>query len=349
MKLITAILSLILLLVACQKNPTANYWSKSPTEYTWTSDTLEISGVDQILMSAIWGNSPNSIFVTGISSSPRATVFHFDGNNWSEIASQGGAVTDSVSLRAVFGFSGNDVWFGGENLYVETTQISEVEKDSAIILHYNGVGWERIPIYGRGEGGLNIANIWGSNPSDIWFAGYSADIYRWNGSSIERVHLPDEISSTRSYANWVTGNSGKEVYFSLATYELNYRRNQLWRFANSTWEKLTEPDIKLLQIWMSPDNTLFKRGGAGSFLEYFDGSNWVYAGLPASSGVTGPGDNFLMAFDWRGRVYSYKYKDRQEIEALRLDGIEYKAIWYDGFEAFLLAWQDGKSIVFHGK
>lgn len=350
MKLISAILALILLLVACQKNPTANYWSKSPTEYTWTSDTLEISGVDQTLMSAIWGNSPNNIFVTGFNSSSRASVFIFDGKSWSEIASQGGAVTDSISIEAVYGFSGHDVWFGGANLYLDTTPTSEIEKDSAVVLHYNGIAWQRIPINGRGEGGVSIASIWGANPSDIWFAGYSAEIYHWNGSSVKRILLPENIDipypGSRSTPSWVTGIGGEVVYFSIARFELDYRRNELWRLTNNKWKKLTEPDIKLRQIWMSPDRTLYRWG---SLLEIFDGSDWTRTRLPGLSGVSGPGDNALIAPDWRGRVYSYKYEVLQEIEALRLEDLDYSAVWYDGFEAFVLAWQNGKTVVFHGK
>lgn len=343
-------LLIALALTGCQSSPTEGNDFKSPRDYTWTADTLQFEEGWQTLMSSIWGSSAQDIYITGWNSSSSGSIYHFDGVQWEVAPFHEGAIDGAIHLKAVYGFGPNDVWFGGEEFYTDFSQSPAVDRDTAVVIHFNGVSWEQMTIHGRGERGVNIANIWGASPSDVWFAGYNAEVYHWNGDSIYRVPFSENIETGEgSMANWVTGNSSEEAYFTVGRRETGFPQSQLWRYANNTWEKLTEPGNDFNHIWMSPDNTLFAVGGDQ---RYFNGSDWTYTGFHSSYGINGPGDDNLMVNNPRDkRVYHHDGIDWQEIEELHFTDLSYvnDGIWYDGKEAFVVGWLGSKTVVFHGK
>ena len=97
-------------------------WFTSPEElepgrrdYVWTADTLVLEMSD---FQSIWGSSPADVWVGTFRNGEN---FHYDGETWIEHNEIG------TSGYALYGFSEDDVWIGG---------------DDGRIWHYDGSKWE---------------------------------------------------------------------------------------------------------------------------------------------------------------------------------------------------------------
>ncbi|OJY31501.1 MAG: hypothetical protein BGO98_15815 [Myxococcales bacterium 68-20] len=82
-------------------------------------------------------------------------ILHYDGATWHTESSG-----TNVTLRAIFGFSSNDIWAAG---------------DEGTVLHFDGKSWSRISV-GTYDGALRA--IWGSAPDDVWIGGAQA-MFHW--------------------------------------------------------------------------------------------------------------------------------------------------------------------------
>ncbi|HEX2926551.1 MAG TPA: hypothetical protein VHP38_09900 [Ruminiclostridium sp.] len=137
-------------LLSCKNDPMSPVTEDNPgrRDYTWTVDTLDMP-VNQI--HSIWGSSPNDIWACGPAGDESKWFQHYDGEKWTPY-------NISYSGNTLFGFSRNDVWMGcgdGE------------------IWHYDGTGWKRNYTYkaDNGRNLLEVQNIWGSRPDDVYACG----------------------------------------------------------------------------------------------------------------------------------------------------------------------------------
>ena len=71
----------------------------------WTVDTVKIPFND---LGQLWANSSNDIWAVGSGGGLDQTIWHFNGIKWST-----DGVSRPIAPITVFGFSSNDVWFGG--------------------------------------------------------------------------------------------------------------------------------------------------------------------------------------------------------------------------------------------
>jgi hypothetical protein len=76
-------------------------------------------------------------------------ITRFNGTNWTGESS---GVTET--LTAVWGDADDNYWVVGWN---------------AVILHYNGTEWQRIPIGFSDDVGFEA--VWGSGGNDVWIGG----------------------------------------------------------------------------------------------------------------------------------------------------------------------------------
>jgi hypothetical protein len=109
-------------------------------------------------LNAVWGTRPDDVFaVGGVDGGPGYVILHYDGSSWSSMAADD-------SRRSVL----LDVWgTSGSNVYAVGAYRDAAEQSHAIVLHFDGVAWEEVPV------GIDefLWSTWSGAPDDYYVAG----------------------------------------------------------------------------------------------------------------------------------------------------------------------------------
>ena len=168
-------LCLSLLTLTCRKSSPvepAEPPPKDPRTYTWTVDTLSHPGSYQTEMLDIWGSSSTDVYTVGHNDQNSGLIWHFNGSGWSDIklsTSQGGSIPGRIDLRAIQGFSSNDIWAVGMRIHQVSFSPPEKFLDSSLILHFDGVNWNEVRLPFSAD---MLWCIWGQSSSDLWMGGF---------------------------------------------------------------------------------------------------------------------------------------------------------------------------------
>ena len=329
MKIAFWLLIIIVLTYACQ-NPTDNGLRiKSPRKMTWTVDTLRASDNFQNLLEDVWGSSPNDVWATGWN--PHQEILHYDGEKWNYI-NLGRIFVSPMYISRVYGFSETDVWFGG----VESYRLPNYEYvDTAVIVHYNGIDWKRVPIEGRMDAGDNIFNIWGSDPDDVWFGGYNGELYHWDGSKIRRVALPIEIKNAPDKFGLLVcaaGNRRDNVYVTMQNLDTDVFPflTHMFHYDGAQWTEPIEPRYGLLgPIWMSPEGSLYTSG-----IRKYNGTDFDF--VINGGAIYGTSDKNLIVLH-SNEIYHYNGVDWALIYQTPNPNWFCTDVWMDHNEVFVVA------------
>ncbi len=145
-------------------------------DFTWELDSLGAYG-SQIFDAAIISDDDiwlaGEIYVweldtvSGIIEEERYNAIHWDGVEWSQHVA-----FDNTPLNGVFAFNSDDVWF--------VTGCS--------VIHYDGQTFEQLWICDYEQFGFwQTATVWGTSPSNIYFAGYRGVVIHFDGSTFTRI------------------------------------------------------------------------------------------------------------------------------------------------------------------
>jgi len=185
-----SLLLILLLNISCKKSlngPVEN--TMLPDEnvipgsrnYTWTIDTIKTDISDVLVVTNIWGSSPNDIWAVGFADMSSIEIWHYDGKTWQ---------TDSVhrklaSIYAIYGFSSNDIWIGDSegNMWHYTNSWQQITCIHPIQYSY----------------GFTIVSIWGNSPNSLYATGYEqngvtytrASIWKYNGLTWDSLQVPE--------------------------------------------------------------------------------------------------------------------------------------------------------------
>jgi hypothetical protein len=152
-------------------------WQTFPVEEnSVVGDVEALSGSDVwVVGDGDWSEFPN---VTPL-------LVHWDGSRWE----RSDVRLPSMSVSAVSGSSGSDVWAVGANTNGGTAT-----------LHWDGVRWRYVPTpnvqHLPRQGLNNLTDVVALSPTDAWAAGYLLDgeelplLLHWNGRNWKRVTLP---------------------------------------------------------------------------------------------------------------------------------------------------------------
>ncbi len=236
--------------------------NKDPRTYEWTIDTLRFFNSQHLMFLNIWGTAHNNVYhVGGSQDLGYGMIHHFNGKTWENVllhSAVGGPIEGlSMQIRDIYGFSRNDFWAVGFHL---TSKIIEgvPGPEKSLILHYDGVNWERVDIPMASE----IFKIGGNSPSNLFAGGTYGKLYHYDGYKWELDSIPlpkEQFSSYFSHFRAITKSTNDSVYAIASNLGgLDYlllNHNSQWTIAGSF-----EYDSSLNNIWLSPSGKLYSAG-----------------------------------------------------------------------------------------
>ncbi|MBK8011372.1 MAG: hypothetical protein IPK13_08480 [Deltaproteobacteria bacterium] len=173
------------------------------------------------------------------------TSMHFDGRTFATIPT---APTDwRQDFMGSFASAPNDLWIVGIGQWGDNVQ------------HYDGTSFSRVDVGALAAGSDWILDVWGSGPSDIYFAGES-NLFHWDGREFASAGLgasPHAVHGTSATDVWVVAGTGGHPSWT----QLNH--DNVW------WHSLHA---------IAPDDVWAAGGGA---TEHWDGHTWSRVDIPA--------------------------------------------------------------------
>ena len=106
-------------------------------------------------------------------------LLQWNGEEWMDVTSLSNLGANDC-LYSIDVISENDVWILGDHF-----------KDSAIVLHWNGLKWQRIPVPESMHGRNNIS---ASSDENVWVVADTGNIgtnaFYWNGTTWQKTEMP---------------------------------------------------------------------------------------------------------------------------------------------------------------
>ena len=181
--------------------------SPHPGSHSWLQGIAALSGADAWAV----GGFVNSAGAT------ETNVLQWNGNEWAGVLSPSPGNTTRCSApqnsSVLFGVSAISVY----NVWAVGAFHQCSEKDSSLILHWNGASWESVPSPNRSATGNNdLYGVYASSETDAWAVGSydtatstQALILHWNGTSWAHVCNP---SVPGSVLTAVGGSASDDVW-----------------------------------------------------------------------------------------------------------------------------------------
>jgi hypothetical protein len=150
--------------------------------------------------------SPTDAWTIGADGSTGSAVtYHFDGTSFTRVANPmvAPAATPVLSVNAIAGTSGHDIWVGGQD---QTSGYRHVQRHS-LLMHYDGAAWTTQSIPDTG-GILDLAAL---SPTNVWALGFDGSVLHWDGAtwSTATSSPGGQVLGAVSATNvWVAGAGG---------------------------------------------------------------------------------------------------------------------------------------------
>jgi hypothetical protein len=189
---------------------------------TWSSSTQGSTDHHRV-----WGTSASNVWVVG----PEG-IHHFNGTTW--------AANTSVGGGALWGSTANDVFLLGSN------------PGGSFVRHFNGTNWSAETTISTKLMGC----LYGFASNDIWTAGETGTVLRYNGSGWNAV-TPAFPSTALLAAVWGTGPN--DVWVSGDT-------TSVFHFNGSTWKTTNAPG-GAFGLWGTATDDVWSVGGGVLHLE----------------------------------------------------------------------------------
>jgi hypothetical protein len=161
-------------------------------------------------LTSLHGSDASNVWTVGLD----GAAVQFDGHGWVEHDVRQAANLElgenepcsELSLHSVFARSASDVWAVG---YIFPSVLGP-----GLILHYDGVNWERHPT-GAPDG---FFSVWAASESDAWAVGSSGIAYHFDGTSWAPVDAKTNqylfsVWGTSAANVWATGNTAVTTHF----------------------------------------------------------------------------------------------------------------------------------------
>lgn len=352
LKMFGIVLPILFLLISCKEKGTEPpTFQPGKRNYVWTIDSLRYADSYQTLMYDIWASSPSDVYVVGHNEiTSYGVMYRYDGKYWRDVklhTSQGGKINAGFSLRAIHGFSSDNIYAVGDKLGINDS--TQELTHSSLIIHFDGSSWSEMAI----ERKEDLICIAGYPPNKIWAGGYSGTIYYYDGTKFTIYKLDREY-----YVRSIACLSPTEIYAIAdirdVRFPIDSTGHYLLKFKDSTWQVIDSvmeiPNSKPAHFGANLYTDYKTLYAAGSNLYKYSGEQWIKL-LDAQVGYfSKTGDNNIFAvglntyhfngIDWVTLTPSEKYKGGCDVFAV-------------GGEVFIIN-QDvmsvpQKTIVLHGE
>jgi hypothetical protein len=263
-------------------------WNLVPvqTPATQLSALADIAAVDE-----------NNVWAVGRTFYPmKSFIEHWDGSNWSEVASPGLGPLNGVST-----LSANDIWAAGTK---ESTSGDSGYK--TLIQHWNGTEWSLVPSPNPGFFYNFLNDIYAVAANDVWAVGASQItntddvlVLHWDGANWNQVPAPGHGANPnyeyeRLDAIWAAAPNA--VWAGGSYYDSSVVRSQMHLlFWNGTeWTVKLSPDVEPDQVGSGSISGIHGTGPndvwvVGSTILHWDGSSWTEYPTP---------DNYVLDEVW---------------------------------------------------
>lgn len=220
--------------------------------------------------------TPRNAWAVGHSGSfahPRTLIEHWNGRGWHRIP-----VSPAVGwLNGVAATSARDVWVVG------------FSGSKALILHFNGTSWRRVP-GPLGSARTLLAAVTAISPHDVWAAGGVGNrslIERWNGTSWKRV--PSPSPQAQSFLNGISAASAHDIWAVGG-----FNKTLILHWNGTRWRRVTSPSprtAQLLSVTAISGRDAWAAGGSarGTLILHWNGSTWRLVRSPVGRRGAGLG------------------------------------------------------------
>lgn len=349
---VSSAMTFVLFSGGCKKDPVGPTLPKNPREYTWTVDTLAYPGSFQTIMRAIWGSSSNDIYVAGHNNTAFGNMYHWNGHVWTNVRlviTEGGPLSRIGSFAAIFGISGQDIYAAG---YIPTNRYSL----DGFLIHFNGTTWREISLPSESS----LETVWGRSPDTVWIGGWDGFLAHYTASRFVRDTVPYAFDTTGRdiVVRQIEGDARRTfLVLGVSPRVLHREFYYLYERVGSQWI-VRDGTYEYPSIFIAPGGTMYRSGYGG--IQRKAETTWTTVlsvpyvgrrGMAASSEsnifAAGMGDPVPTS-----RLYHYNGTDWFEYTHLRMEGVEFSAVWTDGKEVFAIGQTIGspmKTIVLHGR
>ena len=284
-------------------NPTEP--SAVPPEVVW-SIAFEATGVGAL--SAVWGNSPNDVFVVG-GTPGQGEVYHFDGSTWAAMP-----LPQVPLLVWVFGFGPNDVTAVGVG---------------GGVIHYDGISWTAL------DSGTtdDLWGIWGPAPDDVWIVGGTVGqgdpvILHFDGATFTPVAMPpNDRGATSLFKVWGIGSK----IFAVG------QNGVIIQYEGAQWFQVlagSQANEDFVALWGTSEENIVAVGGrATARLAVYDGEQWTtykHEGIPGLNAVCTEDPREVVVGGVNGYVGRYDPQTNTLIAEMAPTEIPVHGAWADG-------------------
>ncbi len=331
--------------VTCEKSPTGPELTKDPRTYTWTIDTLYIFP-NQILLDRIWGTSANNLYAVGHSSGSAGTMWHFDGNKWTNVKLgqfEGGTIPAPFDLKDIHGLSGDNIFAVGNR--------PPFISGASFIIHFDGNKWteQHAP-----SESYSLLSVWMNASNDVWACGWNGTLLHYDGIQWKKdsvvVSMPPgatfqltSIARTPSGEMLMLGAAYEVIppeMFLRWTYYFFRRGNNVWTLHDTFVRSEGDRGGKwgAFRLAVLPTGTVYSVDSYGLF--QWNGTQWIkrYSNIKNTAAVFGTDDNNLFVAGAIGLLVHYNGTDWFEYSALVRQNTHYAGGWVDENQAFVLGW-----------
>jgi len=320
--------------------------------YVWTVDTLSYPGSIQTDMYDVWASSAKNIYIVGYNDQNSGQMYHFDGVTWSPIhldKNHGGNIPGAFALSAIYGFSANDIYAIGEEIY-QNRPPPIYYSDSSFIIHFAGTTWEEMPITRRGY----LTCIWGAKSNDVWAGGDRGTLYHYTGTVWDIFPF-----DTNFIFQSISGFSTTDVYATCGKYVdkvapidtqqyfLYHYNGYIWAPVDSFTSTPDQPAWKFgLRLWAC-NKTLY----ATTYGVYErQGNGWkqlLASYLPLNTYGSSSENIFSVGDAWQ--IYQWNGTDWKQFPSLITGSGGFTCCWTNDIETFLIGFNGPSTFVMHGK
>lgn len=352
--------TLLLLILAvgfnCKKEPPVvppPNVPKDPRTYTWTVDTIAYPGSSQTLMTRMWASGPDNVYIVGFNDRAFGKMFRYDGTQWADVrlnVSQGGTISPPVDeLNAIYGFAPNNIYAVGER-YGDPP----LSRDSAVIIHYDGVQWREQAI--QPQRGPRLQSLWGATPTDIWAAGTNT-LLHYNG--VQWNHFPIELPGQGIQFLSIAGLSQNDVYMigsrRDATGDNDTVAYLLYRYNGHAWAVI-DSSIQVLGIPQPRFGVILGAVGGTLYSVYqgvfeYNGATWqrVLVTPFPFGGIGGTSPDNVFVAGGQGQVYHFNSRDWYRYPQFQSSNIDFLSLWTNGETIFVVGTDGFRTFVAQGK